>query len=308
MKGRTGGVGEGPMMKSGPGGATIRQLGELFEGGSVAGLGEVQLLDRFVARRDEPAFAALVARHGPMVLGVCRRALSDPGDVEDAFQATFLVLVRRSHSVHVQDSLGRWPYGVARRVASRARKAARRRMVLAIPPPDDLAARPGDPSDQSELSTVLDEELARLPAKYRLPLVMCYLEGLSNEDAARRLGCPLGTIQSRLSRGRDRLRARLRRRGLASSGTFPLACMGPHAVRHAASGALVEKTTRNAMHLAAARASGTVGLPTSTLNLVEGVLKAMALDWLRSAAVIVLLIATTYTAAAALHGGDGRGP
>src|SRR5271168_992008 len=115
-------------MKMGRGGAVHRDLGRLFEGQSVAGLGEVQLLERFVERRDEPAFAALVARHGPMVLGVCRRLLADPLDVEDAFQATFLVLVRRAESLRNRDRLAPWLFGVARKVATRVRlDLARRR-------------------------------------------------------------------------------------------------------------------------------------------------------------------------------------
>src|SRR4051812_49042048 len=155
----------------------------LFAAGTASGLTDAQLLERVAtasaaARAAESAFEALVARHGPMILGVCRRALDDPHDVEDAFQATFLVLVKKAGTVRVDDSLGRWLYGVARRVATRARAAALRRRTREaahaagermVPPPD---------AERAELLGALDDELRRLPEKYRAPLILCYLEGL----------------------------------------------------------------------------------------------------------------------------------
>jgi len=144
---------------------------------------DAQLLSRFVAQRDQAAFAGLVARHGPMVLGVCRRALADPGEVEDAFQATFLVLVRRAGSVRAGDSLGRWLYGVARRVAAKARARSLRSRARVAP----LAVEPAAPESDSDsaadrigLLAALDEEVGRLPEKYRVPVVLCHLEGLSH--------------------------------------------------------------------------------------------------------------------------------
>lgn len=172
------------------------------------------LLARFVGARDETAFATLVARHGPMVLGVCRRLLRDTHDAEDAFQATFLVLARKAATLRQPELLASWLYGVAYRVASKARaRAARRlaheRQVAVMPrfePPADAA--------QWEVRALLDEELRRLPDKYRAPLVLCYLEGMTNEQAARKLGWPIGSMSARLARGRELLRRRLSRRGM----------------------------------------------------------------------------------------------
>src|SRR4051794_4896866 len=192
----------------------------LFAAGTTTGLTDAQLLERGVAasaaaRTAEAAFEALGARHGPMILGVCRRALDDPRDVDDAFQATFLVLVRKAGSVRVDDSLGRWLYGVSRRVAGRARTIAARRSRAEVPL-ERIEAAPTDP-DRFELASMLDEELARLPEAFRSAIVLCDLEGLTHEEAARDLLCPVGTIKSRLARGRKKLRERLERRGLAPS-------------------------------------------------------------------------------------------
>ena len=179
------------------------------------GLTDGQLLARFVATRDEPAFAALVRRHGPMVLGVCRRLLPRGPDAEDAFQATFLVLFRRARALDRGGSVANWLYTVAYHVALRARAdAARRRQCeRAVPRRDEAPAA----DVWSDLRPVLDEELTRLPDKYRAPVVLCYLEGKTNEEAGRLLGCPVGTVKGRLSRARDLLRARLARRGVTLS-------------------------------------------------------------------------------------------
>jgi RNA polymerase sigma factor (sigma-70 family) len=167
-------------------GAVRRQLERVFAGGSVAGLTEGQLLDRFVAARDDAAFEALVVRHGPMVHSVCRRMLRDPNDVDDAFQATFLVLVRKAGSLRRRDLLGNWLYGVAFRVASRARSVSARRMKIETPA--DEVAELALARDECEPAPdpSLHEELHRLPEKYRAPVVLCYLEGLTHEEAAGR--------------------------------------------------------------------------------------------------------------------------
>src|SRR5215472_6015997 len=168
-----------------------------------------ELLDCFVQRRDDAAFAALVRRHGPMVLSVCRRVLRHAQDTEDAFQATFLVLARKAARLRRPELLANWLYGVAYRTAQHAReRSARRhqreREAASMPAPTT------DPeSPQLELRRVLDEELHRLPEKYRLPLVLCYLEGKTNKEAACLLGWPSGSMAHRLERGRDLLRERL---------------------------------------------------------------------------------------------------
>ena len=174
----------------------MHQVRTLFGAGAIAGLSDAELLDRFRTRRAEAgnarlaaeaAFEALVDRHGPMVLGVCRRALSGPGEIEDAFQATFLVLVRRAPSVHAGDSLGRWLYGVARRVAAKARFRSPGR-PRPFRPACHRTGRSGVAGRPKRLDeAALDEEVSRLPEKYRRPVILCHLEGLSHAEAAARL-------------------------------------------------------------------------------------------------------------------------
>jgi RNA polymerase sigma factor (sigma-70 family) len=180
-----------------------------------ADLPDRELLERFTARREGPAFEALVRRYGPMVLGVCRRVLGNLHDAEDAFQATFLVLARDADSIYKRAALGSWLYGVAYRVSAKARgQAARRRRhegrLSAALPADPLAELTG-----RELITLLDEELHGLPERCRVPLVLCYFQGLTCDEAARRAGWPLRTFKRRLGQARERLRGRLARRGLA---------------------------------------------------------------------------------------------
>jgi RNA polymerase sigma factor (sigma-70 family) len=205
-----------------PGTTTRNDLSTLFGVGAVGQLSDAELLTRFTAGQGDAvskaAFEVIVARHGPMVLGVCRRVLGDAHAAADAFQATFLILTRNATSVHIEDSLGRWLYGVCIRVARRARATslAECAHVLALndfDPPEEVA--PSDPCQHDDLRTAIDEEIARLPGRYRSAVVLCYLEGLTQEQAARRLRCPLGTIQSRLHRARERLKSGLIRRGLA---------------------------------------------------------------------------------------------
>jgi RNA polymerase sigma factor (sigma-70 family) len=174
---------------------------------------DAELLDRFAGTRDHAAFAALVRRHGPMVFGVCRRVLRDPSAAEEAFQVTFLVLVRKASHLREPGRLANWLYGVANRVARKARVSAARRgrHERAAAGPDRCV--PAEPKD-ADLRAVLDEEMVALPDKYRAPLVLCYLEGLTNEAAAERLGWPPGSMSYRLARGRELLRKRLVRRGV----------------------------------------------------------------------------------------------
>ena len=203
----------------------LDDLEALFEVGAVGRASDAELLARFAERQDndaaEAAFKALVERHGPMVLGVCRRVLGDEHIAADAFQAVFLVLAQKARSVRVDDSLGRWLYGASIRVARRMRSVlfaerARAKSLAAY----DLAepAEPADTCEQAELRSAIDHEIARLPGRYRRAVVCCYLEGLTQEQAAKRLRCPVGTVESRLHRARKRLRSSLLRRGLAPAG------------------------------------------------------------------------------------------
>ncbi len=194
----------------------------LFEVGAIGRLTDADLLTQYISGKgdsaSEAAFTMIVERHGRMVLGVCRRILGDEHAARDAFQATFLILVRKALTVRVEDSLGGWLYGVSIRVARRAKsigRAERARMqsLDGFDPRDE--SRVLDPCDLVDLRAAIDEEVIRLPHRFRSAVVLCDIEGLSHEQAARRLRCPLGTVRSRLHRGRERLRSRLTRRGLA---------------------------------------------------------------------------------------------
>jgi RNA polymerase sigma factor (sigma-70 family) len=195
-------------------GLAFRDLGRLFRDGALPS-GDGSLLERFLVEGDESAFEAIVARHGSMVLGVCRRLLGDPHDADDAFQATFVVLVRKARQLRDAERLGPWLYGVATRVATKARaREARRRGHLRAVPADIPAPRNPD-GDWFDVRSILDAELGKLSPKLRDILVLCLLEGLTAEEASRQLSCPVGTVKSRLARGREALRGGLTARGLA---------------------------------------------------------------------------------------------
>src|SRR5438093_9049398 len=191
------------------------------------GLADNALVERFLTRRDEAAFEALVRRHGPMVLGVCRRILRNSHDAEDAFQATFLVFVHKAASIAKRELLGNWLYGVAYHTARAARMAAGRRRAKeakAVP-----RQQPSEENVWQELQPLLDRELSRLPDKYRIPVVLCELEGKSRQTVAQELGLPEGTLSSRLARARAMLARRLARRGLTLSGGALAAGLGQQA-------------------------------------------------------------------------------
>jgi RNA polymerase sigma factor (sigma-70 family) len=188
-----------------------------------------------------------------MVLGVCRRVLSDPDDAEDAFQATFLVLVRKARSLRDADRLGPWLHGVATRIALRARSQALRRRAIEGRGARKATVDASPSVDWEDIRPVLDEELARLPARYRAAIVLCCLEGFGPEEAASRLGCPVGTLKSRLARGRERLRARLIRRGLAPAAGLSLVAFSAEATRAAIPNALATSTVETATRFAAGK-------------------------------------------------------
>ncbi len=250
-----------------------------------------QLLERFVADADANAFASLVQRHGPMVLGVCRQILRQEQDAEDAFQATFLVLSRKAGSIRAAEALPSWLYGVARRLALRSKSAVARRqareVALVEAPPASLAPD----SAVEDLAPVLHEEIGRLPEKYRIPFVLCYLDGKTNEEAAQRLGCPSGTVFSRLARARERLRTRLTRRGLALPAgvlTATLAALSQQA-RAAAPPQLATATVRWAIRFAR-KSTRTADIPEGIRELAEWGLKApLRRGWLALIALAGLL-------------------
>jgi RNA polymerase sigma factor (sigma-70 family) len=197
--------------------SVLRLVRKLSDGQEVRSLSDGELLERFRAHGEEAAFALLVERHGPMVLDVCRRCLGNAHDAEDAFQATFLVLVRKAASIRSRDSVPSWLHGVARRVSGQARLRARRRQDVVLPPPPIPPTDPGANLTWDELRTLVDEEMGRLPEDQRAAVILCCLEGRSQDQAAKELGCPKSTLSSRLEKGRETLRRRLARRGFALS-------------------------------------------------------------------------------------------
>jgi RNA polymerase sigma factor (sigma-70 family) len=201
-----------------------------------------QLLQRFADHGDEEAFAALVRRHGPMVLGVCRRVLQHSHDADDAFQATFLLLVHKAGRLRWPDGLGPWLHGVARRTAAKLKSRALR-CRLRERPLADVPASTCDNLQWRDLRPVLDDAISRLPAKYRAPFVLCYLEGMTNAQAAQHLGCPPGTIATWLSRARDQLRARLSKRGLGLPAVLAAVTVPPTLLHSALQAARTSQTS-----------------------------------------------------------------
>jgi RNA polymerase sigma factor (sigma-70 family) len=255
------------------------ELVHLFGRGSLSGFSDFDLLTRFVADRDALAFETLVVRHGPMVLGICRRMLNDPSEADDAFQATFLVLLRRAGSLGPGDVLPAWLHGVAVRVAKQARAVAARRarrertgMIVEAPTSGD------DPVDR-ELGRILDEEIHRLPLKYRAPVVLCYLEGMTHEEAAQRLQWPVGSVKGRLSRARTLLQSRLTRRGVACG-----AALGGLTLSSTALAMVPDSLLASTCRAAGLLGSGPLApaiLSTSVSGLLEGALSAMFMHKVR---------------------------
>jgi RNA polymerase sigma factor (sigma-70 family) len=264
---------------------SLRRAALPHDGG---GPSDGQLLARFRDARDAAAFEALLRRHGPMVLGVCRRVLRHEQDAEDAFQATFLVLVRKAASVAVRGSLGGWLYGVAYLTAQKARGATARRRAK-----EKQMARPEavpDPGDLwRELRPMIDQELSRLPDIYREAVVLCDLEGQTQKEAARRLGCPEGTVSGRLSRARAMLAKRLARRGLAPAGGAAALGLAHRAASAALPAPLVVSTVKAVAQVAAGHgAAGVVSAP--VVALTERVLKTMCTSRLKLAFAAVLAV------------------
>jgi RNA polymerase sigma factor (sigma-70 family) len=274
-------------------------LEQIQQGGG--GLSDGQLLARFVAARDEASFAALVRRHGPMVLGVCSRLLRDFHDAEDAFQATFFVLARKAGSVVKQESVGCWLYGVAYRTAQEARSAnARRRQrerpMGEVPHPEV------PPAEAQDWRPLLDQELNRLPEKYRSAVVLCDLEGRSRKEASRQLDIPEGTLSSRLATARQMLAKRLAGSGLALSGGALAVAMSEGAASAQVPAALVWSTARAAVLVARGQLTG-IAPPIAAL--MEGVIKAMFLKKLR-VVIVGLVVMTGLAAVGVAYQAEGR--
>jgi RNA polymerase sigma factor (sigma-70 family) len=266
--------------------AVLRDIQTLFDTGTASGLSDRQLLERFASRGDasaEAAFEVLVLRHGPMVLRVCHNVLGDSADAQDAFQATFLVLVRRRGSIRGLDSVGGWLYGVACRVAARARvEAVRRRAVeqrAALRVVEAVDPSEGGESDGVEFGPIIQEEVRRLPEKYRAVVVLCYWQGSTQEQAAEQLGCPLGTIRSRLARARDLLRRRLIRRGLVPLAGIVVAALDGAT---ASAGALRRFSVPSQLVRSTIRAASQVAAGQATSQVASGVVASLVQQFLWS--------------------------
>src|SRR6516225_7843406 len=229
----------------------VRDLGRAEHLRSALLLTDAQLLERFAAQRDEEAFEAILYRHGPLVFGVCRRLLPDLHDVEDAFQATFLILTRKAAGISQRALLGNWLYGVAYKVAAKARMTALRRRGRETPQADLAVLPDGEHAVEPDLAPLLHEELQRLPDRYRGPVVLCYLQGKTNAEAADQLHWPVGTVKSRLNRARELLRKRLARRGVVLTAGL----LAAHTLTAPAPAALLEGTFRAALLFAAGDAA-----------------------------------------------------
>jgi RNA polymerase sigma factor (sigma-70 family) len=284
-------------MACGSPGTKLRyRLDTLFKFGVVNDQSDRQLLEQFLTAKDgadQAAFSALVERHGPMVLSLCSKVLGNPHDAEDAFQAAFLVLARRAGSVRKAESLASWLHGVAVRVAVRAKTAAARRTVCERR--GAMMRVVGSVREGSELEAWAEvhEEIARLPARYRQPVVLCYLEGLTTEEAALRLGCPRGTIMSRLSRARQRLRSRLERRDLAMPAALLAAGQTSRATLNV-SAILLDTTVRASLGFAERGVAEAALASAKVTALARGVLGAMTISKLKILGAVALACALTH--------------
>ncbi|HYV39464.1 MAG TPA: sigma-70 family RNA polymerase sigma factor [Gemmataceae bacterium] len=279
----------------------IRRMASLS---GAANLPDRELLDAFVVKHDQVAFEVLVRRYGPMVFGVCKRILRQAQDAEDAFQATFLVLVRKASSLGPSAAVGNWLYGVAYRTALQARgRSVRRRHKEAEVPPMDSQDSTLETAARRELQALLDRELNRLPDKYRTPVILCDLLGKTKKQAAEELRCPEGTVSSRLARGREMLRKRLARYAPAFSaagGVVLLEQLGTAALP-----AGLYSTTIKAAALIAKGTTAAAGLAPNVASLVEGVIKSMLITKLKP--MMALMLVATLLGGVAWGVGSGLG-
>jgi RNA polymerase sigma factor (sigma-70 family) len=258
-----------------------------------AELSDADLLQRFVHNNEGRSFEELVTRHGPLVLSVCRRVLRHDQDTEDAFQATFLVLARKAGSIHKRQSLASWLYKVALRIAFRARANRAQRAVREGLLMEEPASR-GHAGEFADLG-VVDEEVQRLPEKYRVPILLCYLQGRTNEEAARDLRCPTGTVKIRLMRARELLRKRLAKRGLG----FGLALLLAYETQPASAAVpatLTADTLAMCLSAAGSQALTGMGISTGVLQLARSWFRQVALAKIKlCCAVLFLLVAAMCT-------------
>jgi len=290
-------------------------LRTLWVAGAIGGADDAVLIARFSERRDEvaeAAFRVLVERHGPMVVRVCRQVIGDGHAAEEAAQAVFLVLARKAGSIRVQTTVAPWLYGVSRRVAARARaRAAARasrdartaRVLLAGRGDADTTGAPHEGDWQA-----VHEEVGRLPERYRTPVVLCYLEGQTYEEAARRIGCPVGTVRVRLSRARDRLRDRLTRRGFGPERVTAVGCLVDGAASALPDSGVgtgwVDATVKASQAYAAGRAAAGM-VPALALALGDELVRSLAMSQWKLVMFALAALGATSAAAIGLAGGGG---
>ncbi len=276
------------------------------------GLSDGQLLEHFIERRDEAAFGTLVRRHGPMVLGVCRRLLRNYHDADDAFQATFLVLVRKAASIAPREMVGSWLYGVAYQTALKGRAVAakrrwRERQVAVLPEGETKSH-----DRWHDLQGVLDLELKRLPHKYRVPFVLCDLEGKSYKEAARRLGWPEGTLSVRLARARQLLAKRLSQHGFSITGAALAAVLSENSALASVPPSMASSTIKAAILLAAGQAAAAGLVSGEVAALTKGVLKTMLVTKIKTAMAVALTMSIVGLGGGALSyslwAGEKAGP
>jgi RNA polymerase sigma factor (sigma-70 family) len=260
---------------------------------------DAALLGRFISETDKRAFTALVDRHGPLVFHVCQRILGNADDAEDALQAVFLVLARKAATVHPREALTAWLYGVARRVALKARSGRTRRpLVETRLPPVPLADPRADPLAElsaRELLTIIDQEIQRLPEVYRLPVILCCLEGRSLEETSRQLGWTRGSVKGRLERGRARLHARLKRRGLTLPAALVTAALSLRAASAAVVARLTARTVRDALFFGTRQTTTAEPASPGSAALAAEIVKGMAWAKLHVAGAILLAMALVVT-------------
>jgi RNA polymerase sigma-70 factor (ECF subfamily) len=263
----------------------VEHLQHLADTLEFADASDGQLLEIFVARRDESAFREIVRRHGPMVLGVCRRIVGDQHDADDAFQATFFVLARKADDIRPRDMVGNFLYGVAYRTALKARSLRTRRNAVErqVEHMPQLTAPP--PEAWLELQPLLDQELNKLPDVYRTPIVLCDLEGRSRKEAAAQLAVPEGTLSSRLARGRQLLARRLGKRGMTLSATALAAVLAAATPATAVPPLLAASTVKTSVMLASGVATA---IPASVAAIMQGALKSMLVSKVTTIASLIV--------------------
>ena len=273
-------------MRQPPLSTVLRRVGSVVAAREMRSLSDAELLRRFVSKRDETAFAVLMHRHSSMVLGVCRRVVAQAQDAEDACQAAFLILARKAHSIRKTEVLGSWLHGVAYRVSlrlkSKAARQPRSNSSLGDPAQGDTASA----VTWQEAMQVLDEELDRLPATYRSPLILCYLEGQTMDEGAKELGWTLGAFRGRLERARDMLRKRLTRRGIE----IPVVLFGVGLSSSLASAAATPTLTAATVQAAILMANGQTAIAELISAKVCAIVEGMMLTKLKSAGVVIAVV------------------